>query len=460
MKNFKVEVSKWLEKYNLIKKAENELLLRQELHKEGFSILSINEIGDIEVFGNKFFFEILEKDGNIKIWTIVSNDLFKAYLKIKYELKYNLKYIYNDNNNTQEEKNKIIKELEIHYKIYLESNKKEIDEKLLKQNEKIKVVIEESTGTFQMKKEIDENYKIIDKVLLKLKNISEINDSEYITLKKKDLLKNIYNEIIKIKTWTNINKLKQIWEIALVKIWEIELKILENKKWEEYKLLLSETNKLLKQVWSKKSFIEKDKDLGYIFNNLIKEIILFVKSNKKEKKKKIQIDTISTGYLKNKHLLNKYQIKLNQIKEEKRKNFIIYFIPNQKNLEKKQEIALKEKVIKQNLMILKSRINGTIFSYIKIIKWYNYFIERLLKILNFFKNPILIISFIYSFIFIVLNLLNSLSIIQIVLNFNGMFYFIYFNIVFILLQLTKWILSLSFNIVFLSFLFIFWVINF
>jgi len=47
-----------LEKYSFIRKQESEMLLKEELHKEGFSILSIVEIGDAEISGNKFFFEI------------------------------------------------------------------------------------------------------------------------------------------------------------------------------------------------------------------------------------------------------------------------------------------------------------------------------------------------------------------------------------------------------------------
>jgi len=34
MKNFKVEVSRGLEKYHLIRKAETEIQLKDELHKE------------------------------------------------------------------------------------------------------------------------------------------------------------------------------------------------------------------------------------------------------------------------------------------------------------------------------------------------------------------------------------------------------------------------------------------
>lgn len=460
MKNFKVEVSKWTEKYDIIKKAESESLLREELHKNWFSILSITQIDDINVSWTKYIFEILEKNWNIKIWTIISNDIFKAYLKIKYELWYNLKYIYYEKNTTLEEKEKIIKKLEIHYKIYLDTNKKELDKKQAELDNKAGIIKDDSIDSFEMKKELDFVYKIIDKVLFKLKNLIEINNNEFIDFNKKELLKNIYNEIIKLKNSTNIYKLKQIWELALNKIWEIELKILENKKNEEYKNLLKETNKLLRQVWSKKSFIEKEKDLKFIFNNIFEKIIWFFNSFKEVKKEKTKIDTTSTMFLKNKYLLNKYEDLLKQLKQEKIKNFSIYLLPTKENIEKKTDFLIREKVIKQNLIILKWRISWNIFSYTKLIKWYNYFIEKLLFFLNFFKNPFLFILFIYSFIFLIINLINFYWISKIEVNFSWMFYFIYFIIILILIELSKWVFSLILNIVIFIFLFIFWVINF
>lgn len=460
MKNFKVEVSRGLEKYHLIRKAETESLLKDELHKEWFTLLSMIAIDNIEVSGNKFYFDILEQNGNIKTGTIVSNDIFKAYLKIKYELKYNLVYIYLKTDASLEEKQKIISELKDHYKLYLETNKKDIRKKQEVEEIKLKNVVEESIDNFTMKKELDAVYKIIDRVLIKIKYFLELNESPYFTFEKKELLKQVYNEVIKLKTSTNIPKLKQIWELALSKVWEIELQILEAKKDEESKKLLSETNKLLREVGSRKSFIEKDKDIVYILNNFWKKIQEKLDSNKKEVKKKVEVDTTSMWFLKNKSLYNKYESKLKELQIEIFKNLYVYFIPGEKNNERKETFNLKKKVIEQNLMILQSRITGKTFSYTKIVKWYKYFIEKMLEFLNFFNHSILIIVVFYSVIFILINILSQLWLLETKINFNGMFYFLYFNILFILLKFTRWILTLSFNIVILSFLFIFWVVNF
>jgi hypothetical protein len=89
----------------------------------------------------------------------------------------------------------------------------------------------------------------------------------------------------------------------------------------------------------------------------LENVIYFIKSNKKEKKSKVEIDTTSTSYLKNKLLLNKYEARLKDLKKEKIKKFLIYLLPTKINVEKKIELKLKEKVIRQNIMILKRRIS-------------------------------------------------------------------------------------------------------
>lgn len=458
MKNFKVEVSKWLEKYSFIRKQESEMLLKEELHKEGFSILSIVEIGDAEISGNKFFFEI-NQNWILKTWTIVSNDLFKAYLKIKDELKYDLVYLYYDKKTTLEEKQKIIHELKEQYRIYLKANKKEIEKKEIEEKQKIKEVVEEDISSFQMKKELDEIYKIIDKVLVKIKYFLDQEIGEYLTFEKKEKLREIYNVIIKLKSSTNIPKLRQIWELALTKIWELELQILENKKLKEYELLVLETNKLLKEVWSKKTFIQKEKDIKYILAQFLKDIKSFF-DFWKTKKIKVEIDTKSLSYLKTKLLIEKYEEKLKEINKEIINNFVIYLIPTEKNKEQKINYFLRKKVIKQNLMILKAKLTGKTFSYTKIVKWYDYFIEKFINLLQFFTLPIFIIIIIYSIIFLILNLLSYFKFFELNLNFNWIFYFIYIYIAFIFLHKIKWFLSLSFSVVIFSFFIIFGVINF
>ncbi len=458
MKNYKIVVSKWLQRFTFIRKSESEIELREELHKEGFSIMSIEIMDNIEVSWNKYFFEIF-KDWEIKTWTISSPDIFKAYLKIKVELKYDLKYIYQDKETPIEEKKKIIHDLEEQFGLYRKSNIKEINIKEKEDEKKTKVVEEVSTQDFQMKKELEETYKIIDRVLIKMDFFIKLENNEYLNFEKKEKLKQIHQEIIKLKTSTNIFKLRQIWELWLVKVWEIELNILENKKSEELRKLLKETNILLKQVWSKKNFIEKEKDLWYITKTLFNNFKENLELDKKIKKEHVVIDKKSSNYLKTESLYNKYSQKLKEINKEISKNILIYLIPTKENIKKQEYFALRKKVINQNLTILKAKMSWWMFSYVKVVKWYKYFISKLIDFLNLFNFPIFLVSSVYSITFLIFNILGKFWII-IDLNFKWLFFFVYLLIFYIFTKSTKWFLSLVFNFVIFMFLVIFGVINF
>lgn len=458
MKNFKLELAKWIQKYSIVRKANSEAELRSILHKEWFSILSIEAMENIEIQGNKFYFEIF-KDGKIQKWTIASDDVFKAYLKIKIELGYDLKFIYDKEDATLEEKQKIMYNLWEQYRIYLEVNKKKLQEKTQKEETIKRVVVEEKIDSFEMKKEVEQVQKVIERVIVKLKQFINMPTNEYLSFEKKDTLKKVHEQLLTLRVSTNISKLKQIWELALSKIAQIELDIVNNSKSQEAKELLKETNKLLKQVGSKESFVANEDDLWYILKQNIEEL-KNIFSFKKNKKKKREIDTTSGTFLKTKLTLEKYQAKLSQLKKEKLKNFQIYIFPTKSWNKLKEDFYLKERVLKQNILILESRITGTTPSYTKIAKWYYSFIEKLMYSVDFFQSPLLILVCIYSFLFLFLNILNQVGIYDLKINMIGLFYFLFLNITYILMQMVRWVLTLSFQVAILSFLFIFGMINF
>jgi hypothetical protein len=234
---------------------------------------------------------------------------------------------------------------------------------------------------------------------------------------------------------------------------------LENKKSEELRKLLKETNILLKQVWSKKNFIEKEKDLWYITKTLFNNFKENLELDKKIKKEHVVIDKKSSNYLKTESLYNKYSQKLKEINKEISKNILIYLIPTKENIKKQEYFALRKKVINQNLTILKAKMSWWMFSYVKVVKWYKYFISKLIDFLNLFNFPIFLVSSVYSITFLIFNILGKFWII-IDLNFKWLFFFVYLLIFYIFTKSTKWFLSLVFNFVIFMFLVIFGVINF
>jgi hypothetical protein len=155
-------------------------------------------------------------------------------------------YSEQDKDKTDNEKNEILKKIEEEY--YLFSNKgikieqaeqKEINKILNKEN-----ILEQD---FYLKKELEETYKLTDFVIKKLQNLID-NVFFEIGVEQKEKLVLIYNSLITIKNSRNISKLREIIELALIKVGKIEQEYLEKTKDEKIKFFLKETNNLLKNI--------------------------------------------------------------------------------------------------------------------------------------------------------------------------------------------------------------------
>jgi len=458
MPKFKISVSKNQKKYSMILNADSDVLARKRVHAEWYSILNVEEINEDKINWHKFIFEAVDKKWNTKKWKVVANDPFKVYVKLKEGLWYEVKFLYSESEKDKSEgiKIDILRNLEEQYKLYNSRKWKKIPELKVKKDNNLK---KKNLDNFYLKKELDETYRLIDFVLIKLKHILDNANEKEVSLEKKQKIKNLYNSIIKLKKTTNISKLKIIWEKALKKIWEIELSILEVSKSDKSRKFLKETNKLLKEVGSKEKFIEKDRDINYIVNKFISWIKLKIDNLKKRKKEnKEKIDIESSSYWKTKLLIKKYTDKEKELNKEKFKIFFNFLKKWEK--EKLNDLNIKLKVVKQNLTILKAKQTWKIVSYTKIIKWYNYFIELLLLLLKLLNTYF--ISFIYFFsIFILFYFLwEKFNLIDFQLNLNWIFIFIYVIFWSLLIFLSRWIISLSINIAIFMFMIILWVVNF
>lgn len=460
MFNFKTVVSKWQKKFSFIMKAEREAELRERLHKEGYTILSIQKVDSVEITGKTFYFSAYIS-GELKNGSITGEDIFKCYLKLKDELWYDVKHLYENKDIDDREKDSIIHNLEEHYNIYkvsVKGKKKDVEltntEKATLEKEKIR-----KKNTLYAQKELDYTYKLINFILEKFKDIIEWDIYNKMEEEKKEKLKGIYNELINIKNSSNIVKLKNIWELALQKIWEIELEILEQEKSEEYKGLLNDTNDLLKKIWSKTRFIEKDKDIKYKLQRFIRWVDKKIK-NKELKTEHSWIDETSYAYIKSIWLIEKYKLKRKENTKNILKNLPIVLFPFGQNKEKVEEIITKRKVIIQNIDILEAKINQKSFSYTKVSRWYSYIVDKISSTIEMVKQPLLLIVFIYSISFILyysfLTMINS----PIIINLNWLNYFLLLLIIYILLSLSKWLITLSINFIVFSFILVFTIINF
>lgn len=458
MLNFKVEVSKDSKKYTFVLKSNSELELKEKLHKDWYSILAIEEIADMEVSWKSFYFEVLI-NSELKRWNINSSDIFKAYTKLRDDLGYTVKYIYDNENASEWEKLSIINMLEKQYDTYKNQVLSKKEQKLEKKEEQIQV---ETKDNFYAKKELEETYKLIEFILKKLKNIIDLKIDSNLSLEEKMKLTNVYNNIVKIKTSTNIAKLKEIWELALKKVWEIELRVLETKKTKELELVLKETNKLLKKVGSKTSFIEKDKDIVFILKNFFWNTKKYFDTNlKKSEKEKKDYDKESYYYLKNISLLNRYK----NLKKQHNKEFLnnilkfVLFL-NPENKEFIELYFVKQRLIDQNIKLLELKLQDEYFSYTKVVNTYEKYLKTLLYIFDDIKKPIFYFISLYSVFFIIFIVLNSFFSIDYNINYISIKYLILFILFYLFFELSRSMKLILLNLCIFVLSFVFMQVNF
>lgn len=462
MQSFKASVSKDLKRFNIVVKANSQEEAKMKLHKEWYNILSLQEVWDIEVKGNKFYFDVLI-DGEKKKWTIAWNDILKVYIKLIEDLKYNVLSLSEKSDESEEGKAMIMNNLHDQYLIYKENqnkSKEKINENLENFRRKSKKENQTSDGFF-MKKKLEEINKIITFVLIKLDNILSSDLSEELDFDKKEKIEKIREVLLKIRGSTNIEKLKEIWEKALLKLWEIELQLLEKKRDDTHKKLLKDTNSLLKQIWSKKQFIEKDKDIVYILTTNYEKVKYFVETRFNDLKNwRKSVDKTGHDYLKNLSLLNKYQEKKTIHLKEMYKNFTVFLVPFGKNIEKRDNLLIKYNVLNQNIKLLDAKFKNVKFSYTKVKRGYSYIVDLLVKFVTFFKEPLFVATTLYSVAFILLVFLNYFWIETLSLWRDWIFFLILWQILLILLNFVRGILSLSFIFAIFAFVVIFTTINF
>lgn len=459
MKNYKLSVSKGGKKYTIVFKAETDKIARERVHKEWYSILSVEEVVEKQNLWNTFLFSAYNKAWDLKNWRIVWDDIFKVYVKLRKDLDYDVLFLFYEKDKdkiTHDKKKSIIKDLKEEYDILYSSKIKvkwdEIKEKIKQSKQKV----ENKLDNFYLKKELEETYKLLDFVLKKLDSLLSWSSKIKIDLEQKDKIKKIYNLIITLKKSTNISKLKEVWELALLKIWKIEVWELNEKQDDDIKKLLKETNFLLKKVWSKKSFVEQSRDISFIINTYtekLREFLLFFK-NLKERKK--QVDRKSHSYIKNILFLRRYKQKLKETNFIILKNFYLFFNPWN---EKLNNLLLKRKVLKQNVLLFKAKEKWLSFSYTSAKKWIGILLNSILNLINNLKKYLFIVIFLYIFIFILfLNINYYFEFIN--SNYNWIFNFIILFIIYLILYFSRNLFLIILNFVILFFIVIFWVVNF
>lgn len=455
MPKYKIVASKSQKKYSLIVSADSENEAKEKVHKENYSILSVSEFQEeSKIEGNKFIFQV-EMNGDIKNGIILGEDIFKVYIKLKDELGYRVIFLYpegDEAHNSAEKKQKIMDQLIYGY---------DMQEKTIK----LKEQKQQSEEHFYIKKELDDTYKLIETVLKKLESIIQDHEVYHITQEMSEKLEKIHESLVHIKGSTNLAKLKEIGELALLKIGQIELETLEETKNKESRELLESTNILLKKIGSKQQFIESNKDIKKIFLDFFRPVWdsfsfkNIFSSEKKEKKEKNMIDTESYNFLKTVLLLEKYNEKLSENTKEMKYQKVLFFNPFAHS-DFKEKHLLKRKVIEQNISILKAKKTGSIGSYTSLKKGSLKILESLLITADFLKGLNFLILFLYTFLFSVFWFLEAFNIKILTFQPKSILWFFFLMVIFCLLRSIRNIGLFLIVFVFFWFFSIFLYVNF
>ena len=473
-KDFKASVWKWNKKFTVIVKWKSKSDAKDKLHAQWYSIMSIEESKWVKVRWKKFYF-IISVNWKNKSWTIMWQDLFKVYLKLRDELSYTVKYIYEEENTWDIEKERIIHDLEEQYYIYSWTvkdqkkwkEKREEETKARKEKES-----KEWMKDFYIKKQLQDARSLLTFAQDKLKNILDWKYWIDLEVEEKEKYNDAYSLLIKIKKSSNISKIQQVAERALMKVWELELRILEGQKREEMKDLLNETNFLLKKVWSSKRVVNKKDNIKYQLSLFLWKV--WIKLNfdysfwwnwgdfdMSKFSWKDLLDKTSYYYLKNLSLLDRYKLKLKETDIYLLKHIVTFFIPFIGNRKKYEYMFLKKKVLEQNISLIKAKLRWSRFSYTSIVKWYNKVVEFLLWLLKSFNLVFFQIIFLYSLFFIVFFFYNYFFwAFSMDINYLALKYFILFHIAYLLITFSRWLLSLILSFVIFNFILIFSIINF
>ncbi|RAL57916.1 hypothetical protein BLD25_01000 [Candidatus Gracilibacteria bacterium GN02-872] len=455
MPNYKLSVSKDNKRYSIIFKADNEAIARERVHREGYSILGIEELKDQENVGNTFLFEAY-KNGELKYGKIAGDDIFKVYVNLVKNLEYDVVHVYSEKDKglSTEQKDRIVEELKEEYNLFFQKRRDKIDD--LRDKIKKEKGEDINIDQFYMKKELEDVNKLIVHVLVKLESMILGNSIVKLDLEQKQKLENIYNSIIKLKKSTNISKLREIGERALQKIGKLELEKLEETKDDKNRELLKETNKLLKELGSKDRFIEKDRDFGYQTKQFFDYLKSFFVKKKKIKQENVEIDKESHSYVKNQLYLSKYEEKLRENRIYTTKNFFKLLF----NKELREMNSLKRSVIKQNIFLLKSRLEGKTISYSFVSKGFLGIFSTINGMIDFLKNNLFYIIFIYIILFLLLLNLTYTFGISFNYNISGVFLFLILLFAYIFISFSKNIFFVILNFALFVFIVILGVINF
>ncbi len=230
----------------------------------------------------------------------------------------------------------------------------------------------------------------------------------------------------------NVGKIQSTLEDALKQIGTIELEILKKGMIKEKAKFLAETNKLLQSIGSNEKIQteeEKQSSLEYKFQSFLSRFTNEKKTEKTESKNKI--DTNSFIYFKNKRELDIYK----KAHQNNNSTIIKALFTGKFSLLKR--LLLKRRLLLQNIQIIENRLQNKTVSYTKLVHGFDYYIRSFFDGISAIGTIISVGLFFYIFLYIILNALDGMKIIELVLQSKSSLFLTLFSVFTLCLTLIR-----------------------
>lgn len=230
----------------------------------------------------------------------------------------------------------------------------------------------------------------------------------------------------------NVGKIQSTLEDALKQIGTIELEILKKGMIKEKAKFLAETNKLLQSIGSNEKIQteeEKQSSLEYKFQSFLGRFTNEKKIEKTESKNKI--DTNSFIYFKNKRELDIYK----KAHHNNDSAIIRALFTGKFSLLKR--LLLKRRLLLQNIQIIENRLQNKTVSYTKLVHGFDYYIRSFFDGISAIGTIISVGLFFYIFLYIILNALDGMKIIELVLQSKSSLFLTLFSVFTLCLTLIR-----------------------
>lgn len=416
MKTFQAVCAKNSQKVNLVVQYQSMEEARSDLHKQGYSIIDIQEVQNLSSEGKVFYFEVLINQAK-KSGQIQSSDIFKAYLKLVDDLHYTVVSIYEDQNATENEKILTTSKVHSSYEIYKKESGNKTQTKSEKQEATEKKNSNESAPTDSyVQKQLDSYYLIIDQIIGKIERLLT-EYIQYLSPDRKNRLTELHIALKQLKNTTNLDKLRIISEASLLRIGEVEIELIQEHKNLKKQEFLKDTNDFLKKLGSSERVRNPEDDvvlkIRYIFRSFFEKI----GKKSEEKTEKTGIDTQSFVFYKNLRELHIYKQKLHEVQLQIIRSFFSF------DSVKKQRLELKKRLIIQNISLIENRIKNKSFSYTKLVKGIGYYTDVFLFFIGWIGDVFLYSLLVYSLFFI----LFHTGIFSVQINYNILFLIVFLS---------------------------------